>query len=138
MAFTFPYSAALNSGSRAFEAFVRPSPIAVAGTPTSYWFDMRSCTFSLSMMPFQDEPPEDAPTEIFVPEYLSLKGVLKISVSSGRWIMYRSGQVLLWWHSGLKEQTLGVTIAYKPEGGVGLLDDEIERWHRSSRKCQIM
>src|SRR5438046_797877 len=111
LAFSFPYNESLNAGSRAFEAFVRPSPVVLAGTPKSYGFDMRSCTITLSMKPFVEEPPEDAPTEIFIPEYFFQDCEPEISVSSGRWIMFRPGQVLRWWHSGIGEQSLKVSSA---------------------------
>jgi hypothetical protein len=106
-AFTFPYKG-LDKGSRAFRAFVRPSPIVIAGEPKQYGFDMRSCTFTLRMMPFH---PEDEPTEIFLPAYLCYDRGLKISGSSGRCALYRYVQVLRWWHIGSGEQTLTVQWA---------------------------
>ena len=138
LAFSFPYNESLNVGSRAFEAFVRPSPVVVTGTLKSYGFDMRSCTFTLSMKPFIEEPPEDAPTEIFIPEYFFQDCEPEISVSSGRWMMYRPGQVLRWWHSGLGEQSLKVSSAYKREGCVGTVDDDVEGWYYWTEKCRIM
>lgn len=138
LTFSFPYNPSLNDGSRAFEAFVRPSPILIAGTPKLYGFDMRSCRFSLTMVPYTHEPPEDAPTEIFVPEYLFQDCEPEIWVSSGRWIMYRPGQVLRWWHAGSGEQTLKISSGYKREGLVGTMDDDVEGWYYWDRKCQIM
>ena len=138
LAFSFPYNESLNAGSRAFEAFVRPSPIVVAGTPKSYSFDIRSCTFTMSMEPFQEDPPEDAPTELFLPEYLFKDCEPEISVSSGRWIVYRPGQILRWWHSGLGKQSLRVLSAYKKEGVVGTADSDIDGWYYWNGKCQVM
>lgn len=136
--FSFPYIPSLNEGSRAFEAFVRPSPIVVAGIPKAYGFDMRSCSFSLSMIPLEEVPAENSPTEIFLPEYFFQDCEPEISVSSGRWIMYRPGQVLLWWHSGLEEQKLTVSSGYRKEGVVGIANDDVEGWYYWYGKCQIM
>ena len=76
-AFTFPYKG-LDKGSRAFRAFVRPSPTVIAGKPKQYGFDVESGTFTLRMIPFQPVPPDDAPTEIFLPAYLFHDGKLNL------------------------------------------------------------
>lgn len=137
-AFSFPYNRTLNAGSRALEAFVRPSPVVVAGIPKSYGFDMRSCTFSLIMIPFKESPAEDAPTEIFLPEYFFHDNEPEITVSSGRWEAYRPGQVLRWWHSASGEQSLRITSGYRREGLVGTDNDDVEGWYYWNSKCQIM
>jgi hypothetical protein len=136
--FSFPYNRSLNAGSRALEAFVRPSPVVVAGIPKISGFDMRSCTFSLIMVPFREAPPEDAPTEIFVPEYFFQDCEPEITVSSGRWEMHRPGQVLLWWHSASGEQSIRIKSAYTREGLVGTEDDDIEGSYYWNSKCQVM
>lgn len=136
--FCFPYIPSLNEGSRAFEAFVRPSPIVVAGIPKAYGFDMRTCSFSLSMVPLEVAPAENSPTEIFLPEYFFQDCEPEISVSSGRWIMYRPGQILRWWHSGKEEQKLTVSSAYRKQGVVGIVNDDVEGWYYGYGKCQIM
>lgn len=136
--FSFPYNESLNAGSRAFEAFVRPSPIVIAGTPISYGFDMRSCTFSLVMKPFREEPPEDAPTEIFIPEYFFQDDEPLIFVSSGRWIVSRPNQVLHWWHSSIGEQSLKISSRYKREGVVGTVNDDVEGWYYWNGNCSII
>jgi len=138
LAFSFPYNESLNVGSRAFEAFVRPSPIVITGTPKSYSFDMRSCTFSLSLTPFQEDPPEDAPTEIFIPDYFFQDCEPEVSVSSGRWMVHRPSQVLRWWHSSLGDQTLRISSGYKRGGVVGTADDDVEGWYYWNGKCRIM
>jgi hypothetical protein len=137
LAFSFPFNAALNAGSRAFEAFVRPSPIVVAGTPKSYGFDMKSCTFSMTMMPFESQPPEDAPTEIFIPEYFFEDCEAEVTVSSGRFMMVRDAQVLRWWHSGSGVQSLKVASEYTKEGVVGTVDSD-EAWYYYPGKCRVM
>jgi Glycoside hydrolase family 5 C-terminal domain len=136
--FSFPYNPSLNEGSRAFEAFVRPSPVVIAGIPKAYGFDMRSCSFSLRMVPFKEVPPEDSPTEIFVPEYFFQDCEPEISVSSGRWIMHRPGQLLRWWHSDAGEQKITISSAYKKDGVVGTVDDDIEGWYYWYGKCLVM
>jgi len=138
LAFAFPHNPLLNAGSRAFEAFVRPSPIVVAGKPKSYLFDMRTATFTLSMIPHSHEPAEDAPTEIFLPEYLFEDCEPVISPSSGRWIVYRPAQVLRWWHYGSGEQTITITSAYRRDGVIGTADDDVEGWYYWNGKCGIM
>lgn len=140
LAFSFPYNESLNAGSRAFEAFVRPSPIVIAGTPKSYTFDMRSCTFTLSITPFQEEPPENSPTEIFLPEYFYRDCEPVVAVSSGRWIVHRPSQVLRWWHSSrLGEESLKISSGYRRNGIVGIVDDDVEGWYYwNNGKCEIM
>ena len=138
LAFTFPYNRLLNAGSRAFEAFVRPSPIVVAGKPKFYNFDMRSATFTMSMIPHSEQPAEDAPTEIFLPDYLFQDCEPVISTSSGRWVVYRPAQVLRWWHCGSGEQNITITSGYKREGVVGTANDDIEGWYYWNANCRIM
>jgi hypothetical protein len=138
LAFTFPYNASLNAGSRAMEAFVRPSPVVVAGIPKSYGFDMRSCSFSMTMAPYEEDPSEDAPTEIFIPEYFFQDGEPEINLSSGRWLMHRSGQVLQWWHSGSGEQSITISSPYRKEGVVGTADEDDNGWYYSYGRCGIM
>jgi len=112
-AFSFPYDMSLHAGSRALEAFVRPAVIVVAGIPRSSSFNLRTCTFSLRMTPFAESPSEDAPTEIFIPEYFSRGYLLNVNASSGRWVLHRSTQVLQWWHNGEGEQSLHISSEYK-------------------------
>jgi len=90
------------------------------------------------MVPFEEAPAENSPTEIFLPEYFFQDCEPEISVSSGRWIMFRPGQVLRWWHSGIEEQKLTVSSAYRKEGVVGIVNDDVEGWYYWYGKCQIM
>jgi hypothetical protein len=138
LAFSFPYNESLNAGSRAFEAFVRPSPIVIAGTPKSYGFDMRSCTFSLSLTAFQEELLENVPTEIFIPDYFFQDCEPVVDVSSGRWMVHRPSQVLRWWHGSSGDQTIKISSGYKREGLVGTADDDVEGWYYWNGKCRIM
>ena len=90
------------------------------------------------MIPFQEVCPEDAPTELFVPEYFFQDCEPEIVVSSGRWTMHRPAQVLRWWHESGGGQTLKISSAYKREGLVGTSDRDIEGWYYWNNSCNIM
>jgi hypothetical protein len=136
--YSFPCKSVLNHGSRAFEAFVRPSPIAIAGKPIQYGFDMHTCSFSMSFLPFEDEPAEDAASQIFLPEYFFQDGEPDIEVSSGRFDIHRAGQLLRWWHAGSGEQTLRISSSYTRHGLVGTGNKDTEGWYYWNGNCQIM
>ena len=136
LTFSFPFNALLNAGSRAVEAFVRPALVVTAGRPISHGFDMRSCTFFLRMAPFEESPPKNAPTEIFLPEYFFRHSEPDIRTSSGRWELHRAEQVLQWWHSGVGEQTIQILSEYKREGVVGVTNSS-ETWYWKGN-CTIM
>ena len=64
----FPYDAALQAGSRAFKAFVRPAPILVCGGEfAKYNYDMSRATFDLTILPEIKLCKAGLATEIFVP-----------------------------------------------------------------------
>lgn len=90
--------------SRAAEAFVRPYPAAAHGNIDSYGFDLKNCVFELTVTA-ADGTPEDAPTEVFLPEYHFPKDVVDVEISAGRWTMEeetRAGteiQLLRWWYA---------------------------------------
>jgi hypothetical protein len=134
--FIFPFYAALNDGSRALEAFVRPSVVVVAGQPITYGFDMRSCTFSLEMIPFEEHDADDGPTEIFLPEYFFRNKEPEISVSSGNWTLRRSCQVLQWWHHGLEKQRMEISSDYRRERVVGTTKSAGQPYW--GQQCRIM
>ena len=90
------------------------------------------------MIPHSEEPAEDAPTEIFLPDYLFQDCEPVISTSSGRWVVYRQAQVLRWWHYGSGEQNITITSGYKREGVVGTANDDIEGWYYWNANCRIM
>jgi len=121
LAFKFPHQTHLENGSRAMEAFVRPSPIVTAGIPISYSFDLANCTFTFTFQPTTEEGKSN---EIFVPDYFFRGGAEpQISVTSGQWQMVRKAQVLRWWHKGLQEQTLKVSSGYRHTGMAESVDD---------------
>lgn len=108
-------------GHRAAEAYVRPAPVAVAGDITHYTFDLKSCTFTLSLRTSK-EPAADAPTELFLPEYHFPRDACAVEVSSGKWEIGQGDdgtQRLRWWH-GADEQSLkvvGQVRRYNAGGG---------------------
>ncbi len=67
------------SGARAPQAFIRPYPIATAGTPLKLRFRLRRAKFEFV---FRGDPKIKAPTEIYVPEFHYGKGI-EIWVSDG-------------------------------------------------------
>ncbi|KAL8404527.1 hypothetical protein RB594_009397 [Gaeumannomyces avenae] len=112
-------------GYRAAEAFVRPSPVAVAGSIASYVFDLRRCEFKLdvraSKLPPSSSDGDDGgnsggspPTVVFLPDYHFPKDACTIEVSSGKWEISTDDsegalvQRLRWWHAE-GEQSLKVT-----------------------------
>lgn len=72
----------INAGARAPEAFIRPYPIATAGTPLSLSFKLRGARFEFV---FRGDMEVTEPTEIFVPEFY-YGGGIKVDVSDGDFI----------------------------------------------------
>jgi hypothetical protein len=152
------------AGHRAAEAFVRPSPVAVAGDIKSYGFDLRSCTFDLVVKNARapdgaaaaaedDDEDENAPTVVFLPDYHFPRDACDVRVSSGRWELRHDDegagaavQMLYWWHDGGDgEQTLQVKgpLRRHENGGDGGADaDEwgylSECYRTGGGACAIM
>jgi len=108
-----PQQASGTPGYRAAEAFVRPAPIVVAGTISSYYFDLKRCEFNMTLQTEQ-EAGRDTPTTLFLPEYHFPKDACTVEVSSGKWEISSDEeegpliQRLRWWH-GDGEQRIRVT-----------------------------
>ncbi|KAL2151378.1 hypothetical protein VTH82DRAFT_6476 [Thermothelomyces myriococcoides] len=104
-------------GYRAAEAYVRPAPVATAGTITEYGFDLRRCVFTLTIQAPRVADPE-APTVVFLPEYHFPKDECSVEVSSGKWEISSDEeesvliQRLRWWH-GDGQQTLKISGVIK-------------------------
>lgn len=104
-------------GYRAAEAFVRPAPIAVNGTKTSYGFDLKTCVFHLSLT--SSTAPEAEPTTIFLPDYHFPRDQVNVEVSGGKWEISTDDeerawiQKLRWWHGEGKHE-LKVTGLVRP------------------------
>lgn len=83
----------INSGARAPSAFIRPYPLATAGEPLAFSFQMRSKRFKFH---FLGDPEVTAPTEIYVPTYHYGKGI-KVTVSDGTYDYQPEVQRLYYW-----------------------------------------
>ncbi|KAK2858435.1 endo-1,4-beta-glucanase [Arthroderma sp. PD_2] len=91
-------------GFRAVEAFVRPGPEAIHGRVIKHGFDLKNCTYMLSLTA-DSATAADAPTIIYLPELHFPKDKSEITVSGGKWEItsqeFRLGtvQFLKWWHA---------------------------------------
>lgn len=130
-------------GFRAAEAYVRPSPIATAGTIFSYVFDLRNCTFTLKIAA-HDAASEDRTTEISLPEFHFPKDKCEVEVTSGKWTIQTDDtddgfiQTLRWWHLE-GDQTIKVTGLRRRQATIVGADDEdsyLEQCQES--KCSVM
>lgn len=115
-------------GLRAAEAYVRPSPIVTAGDVLSYGFDLKSCLFTLSVIA-PASTKQDAPTEIFLPEFHFPRDHTAVEVSGGKWTISLDDvngarlQKLRWWH-GEGEQSMSVKGMVRRFGKVSETDEE--------------
>ncbi|MCJ1320727.1 hypothetical protein MMC15_006068 [Xylographa vitiligo] len=134
-----------NPGFRAAEAYVRPSPIATAGKVQSYGFDLRNATFTLTL---SSEAPctEDAPTEIFLPEFHFPAESSAVDVTSGKWTLNIDDddddagliQRFRWWH-GAGEQKLSVKGVQRRQGmSLGKEEEEGYLDQCQQSKCVVM
>jgi hypothetical protein len=128
------------AGYRAAEAFVRPHPIAVHGDITSHGFDLRSCTFSLSLS--AASPTEkDAPTHVFLPDWHFPSSETSVEVSGGKWSIEIKDdqQTLSWWHME-GNQTITVKGLVRKQGAaVGSTGEDegyLEQCQRTA--CTVM
>ncbi|KAL7276277.1 hypothetical protein RUND412_000743 [Rhizina undulata] len=85
------------AGTRASEAFVRPSPVHTAGVIIDSGFLLASSTFHLKLSA-PKATDEAAPTEIFMPPFHFPKDDIQVEVSGGKWEYDDEGNVLRWWH----------------------------------------
>lgn len=93
---------------------MRPSPITTVGSVISYGFDLRNATFNMTLQ-CENATSQDAPTEIFLPEFHFPAERSQVEISGGKWTISvddtdgEAGliQRLRWWH-GVGEQTLKV------------------------------
>lgn len=109
-----------NPGYRASEAYVRPAPVAVAGNIKHYGFDLKTCTFTLSLYS-PKEFSSDAPTVLYLPEVHFPRDGCSVEVSGGKWeISEEEGDVqqLKWWH-GTGEQNIKVVGVVRKVNGDG-------------------
>jgi hypothetical protein len=133
-------------GLRSAEAYVRPSPIATVGDVINYGFDLRSVTFTFSLVSDRATK-EDVPTEIYLPEYHFPPGKTTVDVSGGRWridvvdVDGEGMQVMKWWH-GAGDQTMTVKgIKRKPGASEEEADTEagyFDSMKSSVENCIVM
>ncbi len=128
---------------RAAEAYVRPSPIFTNGKLLKYGFDLKNCTFTMSLDAAKPVI-EEYPTEIYLPEYHFGQNDTTVDVSGGKWTLdaddFDGGtvQILRWWH-GVGEQNITVKGVRRRQGIDGNSDDEVgylEQYRRSL--CSVM
>lgn len=133
-----------NPGYRAAEAYVRPSPIATVGNVLSYGFDLRNCVFTLALE-CKEAATEDAPTEIFLPEYHFPRDGSDVEVSSGKWTINVDDadggtiQRLRWWHSEGNQSLTAKGVKRRLGTSLGQEDEApgyLEQCRRSG--CHIM
>jgi len=132
-------------GFRAAEAFVRPTPIATHGDVLTHGFDLRNCTFKMTLSATSPTQ-EDAPTEVFLPEFHFPQGSTTVEVSGGKWtISVEEGegcgaQRLRWWHAD-GDQSITVKGVKRRNGTVlGAEEEEgyLDQCQQQSRGCAVM
>jgi hypothetical protein len=103
------------AGSRAAEAFIRPSPVFTHGTVLSAGFTLSSATFDMKLEA-PSPTPDHAPTVIYVPTFHFPLDAMSVEISGGKWDFDSEKQYLKWYH-GDGEQTIKIT-GIKVLGGV--------------------
>ncbi|KAL5612006.1 hypothetical protein BROUX41_000431 [Berkeleyomyces rouxiae] len=112
-------------GYRAAEAFVRPSPLFVAGKITQYGFDLRTCVFTLKITA-PTATTTEAPTIIFLPEFHFPRDTCVVVTSSGKWetsVDNGEGDELA------QEDTLNGVSATQAAGEGGVMLQKLRWWH---------
>lgn len=130
-------------GLRAAEAFVRPTPVATHGDITAFGFDLRNCTFRLSLSA-PSSTREDSPSVMYLPEFHFPSGQTKVEVSGGKWTISSEEsngalqQTLRWWHAE-GEQTMTVKGVVRKQGGaLGTEEDEGYLQQCQKQACMVM
>lgn len=116
-------------GYRAAEAFIRPTPIFVAGDIDEYGFDLRRCTFTLKVSAPKPATDKD-PTVVFLPEFHFPKDISDVSVSAGKWEISSDEdegtllQRLKWWHPEGKQELKVIGLVRKHNVPQGSAEEE--------------
>lgn len=130
-------------GFRAAEAYVRPSPLATVGNVTSSGFDLRNATFTFSLN-CKSAATEEAPTEVFLPEFHFPRGNSSVEVSSGKWTISvddKDGgliQRLRWYHDAGKQNMTVKGVQRRQGMELGKEDGEGYMEQCRERGCIIM
>lgn len=101
----------INSGGRALPAFVRPYPMATAGEPLSFRFELASRTFTFTWRP---DDTIDAPTIVFVPR-LHYPQAYTVEGNHGLIIEAHTAEQLLCIRLGAEFADATATITITPE-----------------------
>ncbi|KAJ5668136.1 glycosyl hydrolase [Penicillium maclennaniae] len=130
-------------GYRAAQAYIRPSPIYVNGNLKSHVFDLRNCTFTMSLTANMATA-TDAPTEIYLPEFHFPESHTAVAVSGGKWELdyqeIRSIKVqrLRWWHAE-GEQDIKIEGVKRQPGEFNSTSDDMTYLEQCQRgQCTIM
>jgi hypothetical protein len=131
-------------GLRAAEAFVRPTPVAVHGDISSFGFDLRNCTFHLSLSA-PSSTREEVPTVVYLPDFHFPAGQTSVEASGGKWRISSEDhngatvQILRWWHAE-GDQTMTVKGVVRKQGGamLGVEEDEGYLQQCQRQACMVM
>ena len=131
------------AGYRAAEAYTRPSPIKTNTRLLDHQFDMKSCVFTMSLAA-KSPVEQDAPTEIYLPDFYFPEGQSVVSVSNGKWNIdfIQSGtvkvQILRWWHDR-GEQNIKIEGIRRKPGQSSVSDDDVSYLEQCrERGCIVM
>lgn len=133
-------------GFRAAEAYVRPSPVYTHGTLSSYGFDLKSCTFTVSLSA-PSSTPQDHPTEMYLPDFHFPQSQTSVEVTGGKWTIQVAEeiegapqQIFRWWH-GEGEQKLTIRGLRRKNGALEGEEKEegyLDAYWEMGRQCAVM
>lgn len=132
-----------NPGFRAAESYVRPTPIATHGDVLSFGFDLRSCTFTLSLnAPSSTE--DNTPTEIFLPEFHFPATDTTVEVTGGKWSISIDSadgglqQRLRWWHAAGEQKLTAKGVRRRQGMALGKEEDDGYLEQCRQKACAVM
>jgi Glycoside hydrolase family 5 C-terminal domain len=129
-------------GFRAAEAYIRPSAIYTTGDVLKHDFDLKNCTFTLSLNT-ENPSTRDAPTEIYLPEFHFPTSDTVVAVSGGKWAIEfqeeasGSVQVLKWWH-GEGDQDIKIQGVKRKAGEAAVGHEDDSYLEHCQRNCAVM
>ena len=136
-----------NQGLRAAEAFLRPSPVSTVGSVVKYGFDLRNCTFILTLKA-DKRSTQELPTQIFLPDFHFPADKVSVEVTSGTWVIEieevngEGMQVMKWYHHE-GEQSMTIKGVKRKLGvpGPNIEEEEVgyfETMRRLAVNCSVM
>lgn len=133
-------------GYRGAEAYIRPTPIATHESIQTFGFDLKTCTFTLTLTAATPTP-QDHPTEVFLPDFHFPQAQTVVEVSGGKWtisvdevIEGAPQQILRWWH-GEGEQRIKVKGLKRRRGTLQVKEEEegyLDAYWEMGRNCRVM